>query len=80
MSQTDAYFNTWLLYFDTQFIRKLNRYGIRDLTLDLLPTYVKGRIQTIVVNSKRSPGNPVDMGIPQGSILGLFLFPIFGKT
>lgn len=58
-------------------IRKLHHYGIRNASLDLLTSYLSDRIQRVDVNGKRSPGSVVRMGVPQGSILGPFLFLIY---
>ncbi|CAH2094915.1 unnamed protein product [Euphydryas editha] len=58
-------------------IRKLHHYGIRNKALNLLNSYLSNRIQRVDVNGKRSPGAPLDMGVPQGSILGPFLFLIY---
>ncbi|CAH2211691.1 jg6806, partial [Pararge aegeria aegeria] len=58
-------------------IRKLRHYGIRDKALSLLNSYLSDRIQRVDINGKRSPGAPVGVGVPQGSILGPFLFLIY---
>ncbi|MBF2463459.1 reverse transcriptase family protein, partial [Listeria welshimeri] len=58
-------------------VSKLRHYGIRGSALDLLMSYLDKRIQKIDVNGKRSPGAMLDMGVPQGSILGPFLFLIY---
>lgn len=58
-------------------VRKLHHYGVRNTALDLLISYLDNRIQRVDVNGKRSPGSTVTMGVPQGSILGPFLFLVY---
>ncbi|TLM02862.1 hypothetical protein FEC46_18910, partial [Acinetobacter baumannii] len=52
-------------------------YGIRDGALELITSYLSGRIQTVDVKGNRSSGTLLKMGVPQGSILGPFLFLIY---
>ncbi|KAA5569769.1 reverse transcriptase family protein, partial [Pseudomonas aeruginosa] len=58
-------------------VRKLHHYGIRDGALELITSYLSGRIQTVDVKGNRSSGTLLKMGVPQGSILGPFLFLIY---
>lgn len=58
-------------------VRKLRHYGIRNTALDLLISYLGNRIQRVDVNGQRSQGSVVAMGVPQGSILGPFLFLVY---
>ncbi|CAH2088799.1 unnamed protein product [Euphydryas editha] len=58
-------------------IRKLHHYGIQGTALDFVTSYLSGRTQSVVINDKRSPGSLVTMGVPQGSILGPFLFLVY---
>lgn len=58
-------------------VRKLHHYGVRNTSLNLLISYLDNRIQRVDVNGKRSPGSVVTMGVPQGSILGPFLFLVY---
>lgn len=58
-------------------IRKLHHYGVTGQALGLLESYLIDRIQRVDVNGHRSSGSKIIMGVPQGSILGPFLFLVY---
>ena len=58
-------------------ISKLERYGFRGKTLDLIKSYFSDRSQYIFLNSKTSNSIDVNYGVPQGSILGPNFFLIY---
>ncbi|GBP00202.1 Probable RNA-directed DNA polymerase from transposon BS [Eumeta japonica] len=42
-----------------------------------LESYLSDRIQRVDINGERSAGSAVNMGVPQGSVLGPFLFLVY---
>ncbi|CAG4985866.1 unnamed protein product [Colias eurytheme] len=58
-------------------LRKLSHYGIKGQAQNLIASYLHDRIQTVVVNGERSGGASINIGVPQGSILGPFLFLVY---
>ncbi|CAK1581342.1 unnamed protein product [Parnassius mnemosyne] len=58
-------------------IRKLQYYGVKNTALKLIISYLSNRKQKVIINGKSSSGSPVLMGVPQGSILGPFLFLVY---
>ena len=58
-------------------IDKLPKFGIGGKSLDWFVDYLLNRSQTIESNGCRSGVEPIVWGVPQGSILGPFLFIMF---
>jgi hypothetical protein len=57
-------------------LRKLYCYGVKDKELSLMISYLSGRKQMVVQGSDVSTCKVVQTGVPQGSVLGPFLFVI----
>ena len=58
-------------------ISKLNHYGVRGLSLDWFKSYLTSRQQKTLIKGILSYSLTVSCGVPQGSILGQFLFSIY---
>ena len=50
-------------------------FGIEDSVLEWLRSYFSDRIQTVNIDGCVSEPQPLETGMPQGSILGPFMFP-----
>ena len=57
--------------------RKLDHYGIRGLPLQLITSYLENRRQKVRVNNCFSSLCSIDLGVPQGSVLGPLLFILY---
>ena len=58
-------------------IKKLEKYGIRDKPLQLLISYLSNRQHLTKLNGIKSDMKLLDIGVPQGSVLGPLLFLLF---
>ena len=58
-------------------LKKLDKYGIRGLPLDLLKSYLRDRSQFVKLDQYSSSSEIIEFGVPQGSILGPLLFLIY---
>ncbi|GBP16911.1 Probable RNA-directed DNA polymerase from transposon BS [Eumeta japonica] len=57
--------------------RTLHHYGVTGRSLGLLESYLNDRIQRVDIYGERSSGSAVNMGVPQGSVLGPFRFLVY---
>ena len=60
-----------------KFPKKLNFYGIRGVANTLIPLYLRNRKLFVCINNEFSTFKSIDLGVPQGSILGPFLFLVY---
>lgn len=58
-------------------LKKLARYGVRGIALEFFNSYLELRQQCVDFGGSRSILQPVNNGVPQGSILGPLLFIIY---
>ena len=66
-----------MIYLSKKKNKKLNSYGTTGKELDWLKSYLSGRTQAVDINSTLSNFKNIEIGLPQGSILGPLLFIIF---
>ena len=57
--------------------KKLHKYGIRNHTLNWISSFLTNITNHVVVNGSTSNVESVLSGVPQGRVLGPFLFPIY---
>lgn len=58
-------------------LKKLDMYGFRGHVSKLLRSYLSSRRQYVHINGHSSEIKPIESGVPQGSILGPFLFNVY---
>ena len=54
--------------------RLSNRFGITGTVLEWFPSYLSDRTQLVQANGARSVSHVLEFGVPQGSVLGPFLY------
>lgn len=58
-------------------LHKLERYGVRGVTLNWFTNYLADRSQVVRSHNQLSDVKAISAGVPQGSVLGPILFLIF---
>ena len=57
-------------------LRKLFHYGFDNSALNMIANYFTNRFQTVKYDNKKSPLMSINLGVPQGSVLGPLFFLI----
>ena len=58
-------------------LKKLDHYGVRGIPLQWFDSYLAKRQQSVSVNCCTSDKHVISHGVPQGPVLGSYLFFIF---
>lgn len=58
-------------------LQKLYKYGVRGTAYVLLKSYLTGRKQRVKLNNLYSNYESIDIGVPQGTVLGPLLFVLY---
>ena len=58
-------------------LAKMECYGIKGVMYTLTKSYLKNRYQRVKFNNKLSKWDKINMGVPQGSVLGPSIFLIY---
>ena len=58
-------------------LQKLEIYGIRGIAYQWITSYFTNRSQIVKINDIKSNSEPIEIGVPQGSILGPLFFLVY---
>ncbi len=58
-------------------LAKMKSFGLGDVTVRWIETHLSGRVSTVHVGGEHSGDIPMHSGVPQGAVIGPFLFLLF---
>ena len=81
-NQKIYYYSVELGYFHSNInksalLTKMEYYGVRGIALEWFKSYLNSRKQYVYINGETSQLKDIACGVPQGSVLGPFLFLIY---
>ena len=66
-----------MIQFVIKIAEKIKFHGIRDVANTLISSYLRNRKQFVCINNEFSTFKSIELGVPQGSILGPLLFLVY---
>ncbi len=65
------------IYHDILLSRLSDDFGINGTTLTWIASYLTGRVHSVKVGAEHSSESELNLGVPQGSVLGPLVFTLY---